>query len=167
MTANSTVSKPVSTKLGFSESQSNGICVEMNQLLADYSVYYQKLRNFHWNVKGGDFFDLHEQFELQYNEARLAIDLIAEKIRVFGSTPYSLMKEYLAESHIEESPSDLDAERMVEIILDDYTILLKQLSKVVQVASADQDYGTEDMVKKFIKQIEKNHWMLTAFSKKS
>ena len=38
----------------------------LNELLANYEVHYQKLRNYHWNVTGGDFFDIHENLELQY-----------------------------------------------------------------------------------------------------
>jgi starvation-inducible DNA-binding protein len=47
---------------------------ELNVLLADYHMYYQKLRNFHWNVTGQNFFDLHVQFEDMYNEAKVKID---------------------------------------------------------------------------------------------
>jgi starvation-inducible DNA-binding protein len=154
------------SQLGFTKKETSELVKEMNKLLANYSVHYQKLRNFHWNVSGEDFFDLHEQFEIQYNEAKLAIDLIAEKIRVFGETPYSLMREYLEHSDIEESPTDVGAEDMVKIILDDYRTLLNQLNKVVELAVKDGDYGTDDMVKKFIKSLEKYHWMLTSFSKK-
>ena len=36
---------------------------ELDTLLADYHLYYQKLRNFHWNIVGRNFFDLHQKFE--------------------------------------------------------------------------------------------------------
>src|SRR5918993_5845776 len=83
-------SKPV--KLGWTAKETGKISSALNSLLANYSVHYQKLRNYHWNVKGSDFFDLHEQFEIQYNEALQSIDEIAERIRVFGKTPLSTMK---------------------------------------------------------------------------
>ena len=53
---------------------------ELNILLADYHLYYQKLRNFHWNVIGKNFFDLHEKFEEMYDDAKLKIDEIAERV---------------------------------------------------------------------------------------
>src|SRR3954471_5284565 len=104
-------SKPV--KLGWSTEETEAITRTLNQLLANYSVHYQKLRNFHWNVKGSDFFDLHERFEQQYNEAFNNIDAIAERIRVFGETPLSTMKDYLETADIKETGTDLDSDIMV------------------------------------------------------
>jgi starvation-inducible DNA-binding protein len=130
-------------------------------------VHYQKLRNFHWNVKGPDFFDVHEKFEDQYNDAKVAIDDIAERIRVFGQTPLSTFKDYLETSTIKESRTDLTAMEMVNEIKNDYSLLLEQMFQVVEVALEYGDSGTEDMVKGFIKNIEKNHWMMSAFSHQS
>jgi starvation-inducible DNA-binding protein len=139
----------------------------MNMLLANYSVHYQKLRNFHWNVKGADFFDIHEQFEDQYNYAKVAIDDIAERIRVFGQTPMSTMKEYLENSEIKEAGTDLHSMAMVKEILNDYRVLLEKLFDTLDVSIEHGDSATEDMVKEFIKTTEKNHWMFTAFSQEN
>lgn len=156
--------KPV--KLGWSSDETEKIGQALNELLANYSVHYQKLRNYHWNVKGSDFFDLHEQFEQQYNEARENIDEIAERIRVFGKTPLSTMKEYLSLSEIKETGTDLSSDIMVREVLSDYRILLEYMFTVVEVAVGMGDSGTEEMVKGFIQTIEKHHWMLSAFMAK-
>lgn len=156
--------KPV--KLGWSSEEIENIVVVLNRLLANYSVHYQKLRNYHWNVKGSDFFDLHERFEQQYNEARENIDEIAERIRVFGKIPMSTMKQYLEESEIKETGSDLPSDLMVREILSDFRILLEDMFEVVDVAVQQSDSGTEEMVKGFIHDIEKHHWMLSAFMAK-
>jgi starvation-inducible DNA-binding protein len=153
-------------KLGYTKLETAEIVDTLNKLLANYSVHYQKLRNFHWNVKGGDFFDIHEKFEEQYNDAKVAIDDIAERIRVFGQTPLSTMKEYLDTSEIKESGTDLSAMEMVSEILKDYRILLEYMFNVVNAALDNGDSGTVDMMNTLIKKTEKNHWMLTAFSKK-
>src|SRR5688572_33158880 len=79
--------KPV--KLGWSTEEIEKITYALNALLANYSVHYQKLRNYHWNVKGTDFFDLHQEFESQYNQSLEHIDEIAERIRIFAQTPLS------------------------------------------------------------------------------
>jgi starvation-inducible DNA-binding protein len=160
------MAKAKPTKLGWSTEETEQIVNSLNEVLANYSVHYQKLRNYHWNVKGSDFFDLHEQFELQYNEARENIDEIAERIRVFGKTPLSLMKEYLEVSEIKETGTDLDSEIMVREILSDYRILLEYMFSVIEVAAELGDSGTEEMVKVFIHNIEKHHWMLSAFLSK-
>jgi starvation-inducible DNA-binding protein len=153
--------KPV--KLGWTAKETERIAEALNQLLANYSVHYQKLRNFHWNVKGADFFDLHEQFEMLYTEAVNNIDAIAERIRVFGKTPLSTLKEYLEISEIKETGSDINSDIMVREILSDFRILLDYMVKAVDTSIEQEDSGTEEMVKKFINSIEKHHWMLTAF----
>ncbi len=157
-------SKPV--KLGWSDEETEEITETLNKLLANYSIHYQKLRNYHWNVRGSDFFDLHEQFEQQYNEALQNIDDIAERIRIFGKTPLSTLKEYLETSEIKETGSQLSSELMVRELLSDYRILLQYMFDVVETAAKYSDSGTEEMVKVFINHVEKHHWMLTSFMSK-
>jgi starvation-inducible DNA-binding protein len=153
--------KPV--KLGWSAKETKHIATALNELLANYSVHYQKVRNFHWNVKGSDFFDLHQLFEELYNEAFNNIDAIAERIRVFGETPLSTLKDYLEKSDIKETGTDLDSDIMVRETLSDFRILLDAMIKSVEVAIEQEDSGTEEMIKKFINAIEKHHWMMSAF----
>lgn len=153
-------SKPM--KLGWSDEETEVITGALNDLLANYSIHYQKLRNYHWNVKGPDFFDLHEQFEQQYNEALQNIDDIAERIRIFGKTPMSILKEYLDTSEIKETGSQLSSDLMVRELLSDYRILLQYMFTVVETAAQHSDSGTEEMVKVFINHIEKHHWMLSS-----
>jgi len=151
-------------KLGYTKMEAAELVEGMNKLLANYSVHYQKLRNFHWNVKGSDFFDIHEKFEEQYNAAIENIDEIAERIRVFGQTPFSTMREFLDHSEIKESGTDLHSMEMVKEIIKDYEILLEYMFNVIELAIEHGDSGTEDMVKDFVKDIEKYHWMFTSFS---
>lgn len=160
-----TVEKPKKAfkKLGFSKLETAEIVKRMNLLLANYHIHYQKLRNYHWNVKGPDFFDIHERFELAYNEAKENIDEIAERIRVFGQTPMSTLKEYLDTAEIKETSAEITATEMVEEIINDYEVLLSFMAEVIDAAIENGDVGTEDMIKEFMKGIEKTHWMLSAF----
>jgi starvation-inducible DNA-binding protein len=151
-------------RLGYTKLETAELVDALNRLLASYNVHYQKLRNYHWNVKGGDFFDLHENFEMQYNDVRVSIDDIAERIRVFGQTPLSTMKEYLEHSDIDETVTSLTALEMVNEILKDYEYLLESMFKIIEIAIDNGDSGTENMIKGFVKKTEKNHWMLTAFA---
>lgn len=150
-------------KLGFDKAETERLVELMNTLLANYHLHYQKLRNFHWNVKGADFFDLHEQFENRYNVVKVSIDEIAERIRVFGETPLSNLSEYIEHSTIEESPSDLSGEEMVEEILTDYQTLLSFLTDASNAAVEIGDVGTEDMLNPFIQDMEKHYWMFSSF----
>lgn len=141
------------------------VVVELNTLLADYHVYYQKLRNFHWNILGVNFFDLHEKFEELYSDARTKIDEIAERILTLRYHPMSNYSEYLEASSIEESPGSLKDKEMVSEILHAHGILLKQMSLVIEKADAVGDEGTVDLIGAYIRELEKTSWMLDAWSK--
>lgn len=137
----------------------------LNILLANYQVHYQKLRNYHWNVTGGDFFDIHEKLELQYNEAQANIDLIAERVRVFHARPLSTYAEYLEASSLKEDATVPESDKMMKNLLADYVTLVDLMCDTVELTLELSDSGTERMVKGFIEQLEKHHWMLTAFTK--
>lgn len=153
-----------SEKLGYSKPETDGIVDALNKLLANYHVHYQKLRNFHWNVVGPDFFDLHEIFEQDYNKAKKSIDVIAERIRIFGRRPLSNLSEYLETSSIEEVDSrGMSGNEMAREIVSDYETLLSFLVDTADEANQVGDIGTSDMATKFARYIEKRHWMLRAF----
>ncbi len=156
--------KRVYSRLGYTKLETAEIVDSLNDLLANYSVHYQKLRNFHWNVKGQDFFDIHEKFEEQYNAAKVAIDDIAERIRVFGQTPLSTMQDYIKNSEIKETGSDFTGLEMIREIIKDYEILLESMFRIIEIAIDHGDIGTEVLIKDFVYKTEKNHWMLTAFA---
>ena len=153
-------------KLGFDSEETKDVVENLNKLLANLHVHYQKLRNYHWNVEGPDFFDIHETFEEEYNEVKLEIDEVAERIRVFGKTPYSTLSKYLEVSEIKETGTDLNADEMVKEILKDFEILLSFMVDTIEAAEKIGDISTDDLITGFMKRREKKHWMLTAFSKK-
>jgi starvation-inducible DNA-binding protein len=157
--------KRVFKKLGYNKDESEKIVASLNKLLANYHVHYQKLRNFHWNVTGGDFFELHTKFEELYNEAFANIDLIAERIRVFGMKPYSLMTDYLEHSDIKEVGTNLKSREMVEEVLRDFQVLVDNMNECAEKVSDLGDTATEDTLIAFIKSLEMHHWMLTSFLK--
>ena len=88
---------------GLNETNCNKISEKLNQLLANYSVFYQNTRGAHWNIKGNDFFTLHPKFEELYNNLVLKIDEIAERILTLGATPNHNYSDYLTLSAIKES----------------------------------------------------------------
>jgi starvation-inducible DNA-binding protein len=141
------------------------VVMELNTLLADYHVYYQKLRNFHWNILGQNFFDLHEKFEELYVDARSKIDDIAERILTLRYHPMSNYSEYLEASSIEESTISLKDTEMVSEILKAHGKLLKQMSLVIQKAESVHDDGTIDLIGTYIRELEKTSWMLDAWNK--
>jgi starvation-inducible DNA-binding protein len=153
--------------LGLDENKTAKTVQELNVLLADYHLYYQKLRNFHWNVIGKNFFDLHEKFEELYDDAKLKVDEIAERILTLRYQPTSNLSEYLKTSNIKESKSNISDSEMIKDLLKDHGILLKQMRSVIEVAGDGGDEGTIDLIGAYIRELEKTSWMLDAWKMKT
>ena len=153
--------------LGLDEKKTSNTVQELNVLLADYHLYYQKLRNYHWNVIGKNFFDLHEKFEELYDDAKIKIDEIAERILTLRFQPTSNLSDYLKKSNLKESKSDLSDSEMIHNLLEDHGTLLKQMRKVAEVADKGGDEGTVDLIGAYIRELEKTSWMLDAWKMKT
>ena len=153
-------------KLGFTFLETAEIVVALNQLLANYQVQYHKLRNFHWNIESRDFFELHQEFENEYNSVKLNIDIIAERIRVFGLKPSMSMTEILDLSEIKEVNTDkMSAIGMTTEVLKDFGILHIKMLDVVNAALDAGDNVTEQIVTDFMRNLEKRNWMFTSWAK--
>lgn len=143
------------------------VVMELNSLLADYNIYYQKLRSFHWNVLGKNFFDLHVQFENMYNDAKIKIDEIAERILTLRHHPVSKFSDYLKIASIQEASIMVTDQEIVETLLNDHKIMLSLMVDVTTKAESAGDEGTIDLVGAYIRELEKTSWMLNAWSKGS
>jgi len=150
--------KPYS-KLGFDKEEVFEVVESLNALLANYAVLYQKLRNFHWNVEGADFFEIHEKFEEEYTIASDYIDSIAERVRILGFRPLSTYSEYLKTSDIEEVATDRTGREMIQELIEDYETILSFIVDVVDIATETGDLGTETLMREILTVIEKKHWM--------
>lgn len=150
-------------ELGFEKQEAYEVVEALNNLLANYAVLYQKIRNFHWNVTGGDFFDIHEKLEEEYTAAAEHIDDVAERVRILGFKPLSTLKAYLDKAEIKETEDDLSGEEMMKTIVSDYETLI---SFVIDAADASIEYGdigTETLMREMLKRLEEKHWMFSAF----
>lgn len=136
---------------------------EMNTQVSSWSVLYTKLHNYHWYVKGHQFFTLHTKFEELYGEATAHMDEIAERILTLGGNPVATLKEHLAQSVVKEASGNEKADEMVRVIADDYGEIMKSLKKGMELAAQAGDDMTEDVLNATYQTIEKHQWMLNAF----
>jgi len=150
--------------LGINKQKVTPVVSELNNLLCNYHVYYQNLRNFHWNIQGENFFDLHNKFEELYNDARLKIDEIAERILTLRHRPLSRLTDYLAIAKIPEATLIAEDRKMVLIILENHQMLIENLRNVIKTAGKVEDEGTIDMAGSFLENLEKISWMLDAWA---
>lgn len=138
---------------------------KLNQLLINYQVHYQNLRLFHWNVKGPLFFTLHEKFEELYTEAATKIDEVAERVLALEGTPKGSLKNILSNADIESRDDVLEANDMVQAIVNANKILIKNLEDVLTQANKVGDEGTTDIFTSYIQELQKQNWMLNSFLK--
>ncbi len=135
----------------------------LNGLLADGIVFYQKLRHYHWDVQGEHFFRLHEKFEELYDKFNTINDDIAERMLALGGRPLGTLNEALEESSIKEDPSRPDAPQMVTNLLSDLTQFERSFGDGIRLAEEANDYGTADLLTGFLRDLQKDAWMLRSF----
>ncbi len=155
----------MTTLIGIDEKKAAALSTELNRLLANYQVFYQNLRGFHWNIEGQSFFELHTKFEELYNEANLAVDAIAERILTLGSTPLHAFDQYLETASIGPSKNVKSAHDTVSTTIDNLSTLIGLERQILELASDAQDEGTVDLMSDYINAQEKLTWMLSAYLK--
>lgn len=151
------------TTIGLDQPKSEELSKNLNDLLANFQVYYQNLRSVHWNIRGRNFFDLHSKFEELYTESQEQIDEIAERILTLGETPLHTFQDYLEVSKVKVAKNihkDTDA---VSAVLESIKELLVIERSILEQASAMEDEGTNAMMSDFISSQEKTAWMLNAW----
>ena len=135
----------------------------LNKQVANWTVLYTKLHNFHWNVKGPHFFTLHAKFEELYTEAAGHIDALAERVLSIGGKPVGTLAACLNTASIAEAEGNETAEQMVEIITRDFSVLTDELKLAMEAAEQAGDEATGDMLLSIRSGLEKHIWMLKAF----
>lgn len=135
----------------------------VNKQIANWNVLYVKLHNYHWYVKGPQFFTLHTKFEELYNEAALHIDELAERLLALGGKPLATMKEYLTVASVQEAKGNETAEEMVAEIVRDFETMIEELKDGMNYAGEINDETTGDMLLGIHQSLEKHVWMLKSF----
>lgn len=141
------------------------IAAALNILLANYQIYYQNLRGFHWNIQGRDFFELHIKFEELYNDAAIKIDEVAERILTIDHTPLHSFTDYLATADLKPLTEVREGKIAVTALVEDLTRLVDQQKSIRVSAEDGNDGATADMMATFIEEQEKTLWMYKAWLK--
>lgn len=149
--------------IGLNEADCQKIAEKLNVLLANYSVFYQNTRGAHWNIKGNQFFTLHEKFEELYTGLGAKIDEIAERILTLGYAPQHNFSEYINVSTIKESQEVSDGRKCVEIILESLKTVIELQRELLDITDEANDEGTNGLMSGYITEQEKEAWMYQAY----
>jgi starvation-inducible DNA-binding protein len=155
----------MSPNIGLTEEQREGVVAILNTLLADEYLLYTRTRNYHWNVVGLQFNDLHKFFEAQYNELNEIVDDVAERARSLGGNALGTMAEFLKHTRLKEQPGHYpDSRSMIANLLADHEALIGHLRVDLETCvDKYHDAGTNDFLTGLMERHEKMAWMLRAF----
>jgi starvation-inducible DNA-binding protein len=151
--------------IGLSEQQRDGVVKILNSLLSDEYLLYTKTRNYHWNVLGPQFNDLHKFFEEQYTELTEVVDDVAERARSLGGWAFGTLQEFAQHTRLKEHPGHYpNAREMIGNLLADHETIIRQLRMDLETcAERYHDMGTNDFLTGLTEKHEKMAWMLRAF----
>jgi len=149
--------------VGLDRTKAEKLVVELNNLLADYEIFYQNLRGLHWNIKGKEFFELHEKFEELYKDAFVKIDEIAERVLTLEGVPLHTYTDYLETAEVEEAKNIADGPKGVETVVSNFSTLVKKERNILALAADADDEGTVSLMSDYITETEKTLWMLNSY----
>ncbi len=154
----------MSTKiLGLQKDKVEGLVVNLNELLANFQVYYQNLRGLHWNIKGKSFFELHVKFEELYTDAQEKVDLIAERILTLEGVPLHTFSDYLLLASISIGNNISQDREAVELVVESLNRLIEIERSILTKSGDADDEGTNSLMSDFIAEQEKTLWMMKAW----
>lgn len=152
--------------IGLDTVKSKKLTAKLEELLANYSIFYQNTRGYHWNIKGEKFFELHVKFEELYNDLLLKIDEVAERILTLGYTPDHRYSQYQKEAAIKESKQVSDGLKAVRDIVQSFAAIIALQREILLLSADAGDEGTNALMSDYIRAQEKLVWMYSAFLKK-
>ncbi len=152
-------------EIGLKKSYQNEMVEKLNAYLSSVQITYMNVRGYHWNIKGKQFFALHEKFEEIYNQLNEMADEIAERILMLGGKPVHAFSAYLKISAVKERLDVSSAEDTINALLADTSILMASERELIALASDNDDEGTAAMLSDYIGNQEKMVWMFGSLLK--
>lgn len=151
------------SEIGLDRTLSLQLIDKLNDLLANYQVFYQNTRGFHWNIKGDKFFELHLKFEELYTDLQVKIDEIAERVLTLGGTPIHSFDGYLQISKVQPVENESNGSACVEHILEAFSTILVKEREILKLSAELLDEGTNALMSDYIREKEKLVWMYSSF----
>ena len=153
-------------KIGVPEKHLNAIASELNKMLADEFILCAKTRNYHWNIEGNNFMELHKFYEGQFGQLDEIVDDVAERIRTIGHYAEARLKDYIKLSHLDEQEYTNDQNDQLKNLLADHENIIENLRKLVITFSKKySDFGTIDFITGLISKHEKMAWFIRSYIK--
>jgi starvation-inducible DNA-binding protein len=135
----------------------------LNQQLADTFDLYSQAKQAHWNVKGAQFFQLHELFDKLAEELQGYVDQIAERATALGGLAIGTVRMSAANSQLPELELNVtESLPMVEALADRYAALANSMRQAIASAEEQGDADTADLFTEVSRGLDKSLWFLEA-----
>ncbi|MBL8187113.1 MAG: DNA starvation/stationary phase protection protein Dps [Acidobacteria bacterium] len=135
----------------------------LNQQLADTFDLYSQTKQAHWNVKGPQFFQLHELFDKLAADLLPNIDDMAERATTLGGTALGTAKMAAKASRLEEYPATvIGGTESLETLIDRYATLAASTREAIETSAKLGDADTSDLFTGISRGLDKSLWFLEA-----
>ena len=152
--------------IGIKEEDLQEVSLILNTVLADEFVLYTKTRNYHWNITGDNFIELHKLYQKQYEELEEIIDAVAERIRYLGHYSEGRLKDFLKITHLDEPEYTSDQQVQIRNLLQDHESVIIYIRKMIpKIQDEHNDAGSADFITGVMEQHEKIAWFLRSYIK--
>ena len=152
--------------IGITDKTTQAVAQRLNQILADEYVLYTKIRNYHWNVEGSNFMEMHKFYEDMYDGVDDAIDEIAERVRMLGHYAEGRLKDFLQLANLNEEEYTNNQKKQLQNLLNDHETIIRGLRKDIKTFSDKyKDDGNADFVTGLMEKHEKWAWFVRSYLK--
>ncbi|MEP6844609.1 MAG: DNA starvation/stationary phase protection protein [Panacibacter sp.] len=152
--------------IGLTEKNSQAIAEKLNTILADEFLLSLKTRNYHWNVEGSNFMEMHKFYEGLYDELDEVIDELAERIRAIGHYSQGRMSDFMKTTNLQEEGYTNDQKTQLKNLLDDHETIIRYLRKDIDTFQDKyKDAGNADFLTGLMEKHEKWAWFIRSYLK--
>jgi starvation-inducible DNA-binding protein len=150
--------------IGILETHLLAVSAALNKLLADEVVLYIKARNYHWNIEGSNFSEMHQFYEQHFNDLDEIMDQVAERIRAIGHYTEARLADYLKLTNLIENDYTNNQKDQLQYLLESHETIINNLRRLIPLfADKHKDLGSSDFVTQLLGKHEKMAWMVRAY----
>lgn len=135
----------------------------LNQTLAATLDLKTQTKQAHWNVKGMDFYQLHELFDEIATELEEYVDMVAERVTALGGTAMGTARIAASESILPEYALDaVSGVDHVTALADRFGVYTKHVREAIAQTEDLGDADTADLYTEISRTVDKRLWFLEA-----
>jgi starvation-inducible DNA-binding protein len=152
--------------IGITDKNLQSSALRLNEILADEYILYTKVRNYHWNVEGSNFMEMHKFYEDMYDGIDEVIDEIAERVRMLGHYSQGRLKDFIKLGSLSEEEYTNNQKKQLQYLLSAHETLVRNLRNDITVFSDKyKDLGNADFLTGLMEKHEKWAWFVRSYLK--